>query len=486
MTTTVNLRKLLHRKAWEFCTPAPGNTAAGSFLDCDKGDLIPGHNTTYFVNGVSGIYNYNADQDAWLQLPNSGAAGAFAVGACGDFLPLGMLGGAATSPVTAGTSTTLTTTRALTRDLGGCVLRVVGGTGIGYAGTVAENTLGANAILTVTPASAVAFDASTVFEVYSGALWFFNAGTSAVGFSVYDRATNAWTAKSVTGLPTAFGTDGQLIGTPGIAATFDAGSATAGAASTLTTAKTWLLNAWANAQLRITTGTGAGQVRRVASNTAGANSVLTVASAWATIPDATSQWVLEGDSDALYLLGNNAVALCKYSISANTWVTLAPTAARAGVMGAGGTADWIDGVADWSAATALQPHYTTTLTRHNGRYIYSWRGAGASTLDVYDIALNTWVSGIAYGNQMETFNTGSCSVDIDGAILLQKEATGRIFRFDVARNVLEPFAVNVYPQSTTVGGDKMFVQSYKDGATKMHFLYTMQHTRSELLRMLEI
>jgi hypothetical protein len=225
MTTTVNLRKLLHRKAWEFCTPAPSNTAAGSFLDCDKSDLIPGHNTTYFVNGVSGIYNYNADQDAWLQLPNSGAAGAFAAGACGEFLPLGMLGGAATSPVTAGTASTLTSTRTLTRDLGGCVLRVLSGTGIGYTGTVLENTLGANAIITVTPANGVAFDATTVFEVYSGALWFFNAGTTAVGFSVYDRATNAWTAKSVTGLPTSFGTDGQLIGTPGIAGAFDSGPA---------------------------------------------------------------------------------------------------------------------------------------------------------------------------------------------------------------------------------------------------------------------
>lgn len=487
MTTTVNLRKLLHRKAWEFCTPSLANTINGGFIDSDKSDVVPGHDCTYYVTGVSAIYNYNADYDAWLQLPNSGAAGTFNSGSCGEFLPIGMLGGSATSPVTAGTTTTLTTTRTIARTLDGCKLRVVSGTGLGYDGTVSSNTLAANTVITVTPANAVAFDATTVFEVYSGSLWFFNAGTTAVGFSVYDRATNAWTAKSVTGLPTAWGTDGQLIGTPGISGNFDTGNATAGGASTLTTAKTYLLNAWANFQVRITAGAGKGQVRAVASNTAGAASVLTVSVAWTTVPDATSVFALEGNSDVLYLLGNNVVTMYKYSISANTWATVAPVAARGAVMGGGGTADWIDGVPAWNASTVNASHFQSgSIVSQNGRYIYSMRGGGSSALDVYDIALNTWVSTVLYGNASETLSTGSCSVDMDGAIMIQKEGTGRIFRFDVDKNALEPYATNVYPQSTTVAGDKMFVQVYKDGATKITFLYTQQHNRNELLRMLEI
>ena len=60
---------------------------------------------------------------------------------------------------------------------------------VGYEGTVASNTIGANSVITVTPASSVAFNSTTVFRVWSGSLWFFNAGTAAVGFSVYDRAT---------------------------------------------------------------------------------------------------------------------------------------------------------------------------------------------------------------------------------------------------------------------------------------------------------
>ena len=42
-----------------------------------------------------------------------------------------------------------------------------------------------------------------------------NAGAGTVGFSVYDRATNTWTARSVANLPTTWGTDAQLVSTPG-------------------------------------------------------------------------------------------------------------------------------------------------------------------------------------------------------------------------------------------------------------------------------
>lgn len=81
---------------------------------------------------------------------------------------------------------------------------------MGYEDTVSSNTLGANSVLTVSTPSGVAFDATTQFQVFSGSLWFFNSGTVAVGFSVYDIATNAWTARSVTGIPTAWGDNGTV------------------------------------------------------------------------------------------------------------------------------------------------------------------------------------------------------------------------------------------------------------------------------------
>ena len=86
MTTTVNLRKMLHRKSAEYCAPNPaGNTAAGAFIVSDKSNIIQSHDIAYYVGGASAIWNYNSDQDAWIQLPNSGAAGTFAAGACGEF-----------------------------------------------------------------------------------------------------------------------------------------------------------------------------------------------------------------------------------------------------------------------------------------------------------------------------------------------------------------------------------------------------------------
>lgn len=485
MTTIVNLRKLLHRKAWEACTNAPAATTAGGFVVSDKYDITNG-SRAFMMTSAAAVYMYEGNEDAWITLPASGATGVFAAGSCGEYRGLGAMGGVFTQTVTAGTTSTLTTNRTIVRNLAGQRIRVVAGTGIGYEGTVASNTLGANAVVTVTPVNGVAFDATTQYQIYSGSLWFMNAGTAAVGFSVYDVATNAWTARSVTNLPTLWGTTGQLISTLGGVKTFASGTATAGAASTLTnSAKTWATNMWANYQVRITAGTGKGQIRVIASNT---GTVLTVSAAWTVVPDATSVYSIEGNDDVFYLVGNNAVTLYKFTVSTNTWAVVTPGAARASGMGGGGTADWVDNAPNWDNEVAVA-HYTTVLFKQNGRYIYSFRGAASSTLDVYDIAANTWISGVVYGNQAETFTAGSHSVDMDGQIFIAKEATGRIFKFEVDKNRLTPLATNttqVALGGAAVDGDKMFILPYSDGGTKIMFGYMLRHSGAELTRMMVI
>lgn len=489
MTTTVNLRKMLHRKAAEYCAPVPaGNTTSGSFIVSDKSNMIPEHDIAYYVGGVSAIWNYNADQDAWLQLPNSGIAGAFGAGSCGEFRAISAPGGNVTNTATAGTTLTLTTALSITRSLAGYEIRIVDGAGVGYVGKIKGNTLGANAIITVETASSVAFNDTTKYQIFGGSLWFFNAGTTSVGFSVYDRATNSWTARSVTGLPTAWGTNGQLVSTPGRSSNggngFVNGTSTGGNTSTtLNTGKTWLLNQWANYQVRIIDGTGAGQIRSIVSNTtAGA---LTVSAAWTVTPNATSVYRIEGNDDYFYLLGNNSATMYRYSISANAWTTLAPTTARGGVLAGGGTVDWIDGVKDesWQNET-YGAHYSTTVVKQNGRYLYCMRGS--VVLDLYDIAANTWINDVLYGQRNEGFGPGSCAIDLDGHIYIQKENSGRIYRFDVAKNILEPFVMNPVPQGTATVGDKMFMTTYTDGGTSINFLYTLGNTRTELTRWLVI
>lgn len=486
MTTIVSLRKLLHRKAWESCTSAPAASTAGGFIVCDKYNLLSTIGAI-LVTSASAIYLYRAVEDAWVQLPASGATGTFAAGACGELRGLGAPGGTFTQTATAGTTTTITTNKTIVLSLTGCKVRVVAGTGIGYVGYVTSNTLGANSVLTVSPANGVAFDATTQYQVYSGSLWFMNAGTSAVGFSVYDVSTNAWTARSVTNLPTAWGTDAQLVSTMGSISTF-ASSTSTGSNTTTTlnnTGKAWGTNMWANYQLRITAGTGIGQIRTIASNT---STALTVSAAWTVTPDATSVYSIEGNDDYMYLLGNNAVTMYRFSVSANTWTVLSPTAARAGAYAAGGTADWIDGVSGWNNET-LVAHYSTTVYKQNGRYIYSFRGGATSTLDLYDIAANTWISGISYGNQQETFTTGSSSCDMTGLIYINKEATGRMFVFDVNANRMDPWSTNTNQAAlggTAVVGDKIFILPYTDGGTTLNFMYVIRHSASDLVRMLII
>lgn len=72
----------------------------------------------------------------------------------------------------------------------------------------------------------------------------------------------------------------------------DRGEATSGASTTLTdTAKSWVVNRWAGAWVKITNGTGAGQSRQILSNSA---NTLTVTSAWSVNPSTDSEFVIYG------------------------------------------------------------------------------------------------------------------------------------------------------------------------------------------------
>ena len=491
MTVAVNLRKLLHRKSPEYCTPSPaGNTGAGVFITGDKTGLFSKHDGVVLVQGVNSVWNYNPDEDSWMQLPNSGAGGTFGAGSCGCLHPRGMVGGANTVTVNAaGTTTTLRIAPTLVRNLAGVKIRVLSGTNSGYEGTITANTVGAaNCTLTVTPAAAANFDATSVITIYSGSLWFVNAGTTSI--TVYDRATNSWTAKSASGAPATLGTDAVLVPTPGLSSNngqgFVTGTSSGGnGATTLNdTSKNWADANWTGYQVRIAGGTGAGQIRAISFNTI---TSLGISANWTVAPDATSTYVIEGNDDYIYLLGNSNATLYRYSIGGNSWSTLAPGAARAGSPGTGCSGSWIDTVtaSDWRDGSYGAVNVAGTLRRQLGRYIYSFQGGGTSSLHVYDIAGNTWITQ-TYSGQAETFSTGSSAADADGSIFLQKDATGRIYRFDVAGNYMEPFTTNPVPHGAAVVGSKMFVQKFNEGATEITFLYTLNNTRTELTRWLVV
>jgi hypothetical protein len=168
----------------------------------------------------------------------------------------------------------------------------------------------------------------------------------------------------------------------------------------------------------------------------------------------------------------------RYSISANTWTTLAPTAARAGAPGVGMSANWAEstGTTEWATENDIL----------DGRYIYSFRGNGLSNLERYDIALNTWQS-VSYINQAETFTTGSSYSLLGNHIYIRKEATGRMFQYSIRGNHLEPFTTTLYPEGAAILGDKMWGKKYmENGQCKMKWLYWLQNTGNVLHRMLII
>ena len=480
MATTNGNRKILDLKRWEFVTPAPTATAAATFVVSSRHYR---QQQLYVVSNTL-AYLYSPLEDGWTQVPSPALAGTFGAGATGvaGSFSTGTTVGASSLTATAGSTTTITTNQTIARDLRGYSVYFVGGTNAGKLKTIASNTIGTNAVITFEGAAeATAFDNTSQYRLKTPVFYVIGAGTLAAGsFRKYDFATNTWNTLTITGLAATLGTDGRMISTPAwIDAGFQSfatGTATAGAATTLTNSgKAWATNQWANSQLRITGGTGAGQIRTVASNT---GTVLTVSAAWTTNPDATSTYSLEGNDDFIYYLGNNAVALYRYSIYSNTWTTLSPTAARAAAPGLAASGHWVWGASDsaWTAENSII----------NGRRIYSFRGGAGAVLDYYDIAANTWVSGVTYAPATETFTTGTKYAYSGNFIYIQKDATGRWFRHNVVTSEQDGWNTMTYTQGAALIGDTAFDVEYRDGATEIVYIYMVLNTSTVMLRQMVV
>lgn len=474
MPTTNGNRKILDLKRWEFCAPAPVASVAGSLISSSRHF----RQQQIFVRGQNEAYIYNPSEDGWVTLPAPGLAAALGAGATATAAAwsIGAATAAASLTATAGTTSTITTNQTLARDLRGYQVHIIGGPNAGAVLTIVSNTIGTNAVITVA-AQASAFSASTVFRLLTPT-WYVccNGSVAAASFRKYDYATNTWT--TLANMPASFGTDAKLVATPsivdGVFRQFATGTATSATSTTLVqTGKTWTASQWINYQVRITGGTGAGQIRAITANTA---DTLTVAT-WTTTPDATSQYAIEGNDDFLYLLGNNAVTLYRYSISANTWTTLTPGAARAAAPGAGMSAHWVH--------TVNETDWTNESNCLNGRYLFSFQGAGAGALHRYDIPANTWVT-VTYSPSSETFTTGTKYALHNGLLYIQKDATGRWFAYDFARAELFPWSVMLYPQGAALVGDTAFDVIYEDGATDILYVYMLLNTSNVLLRQMVV
>jgi len=479
MTTTVVNRKLLDLKRWEMVTPAPAASASGSVIAPSR--MV--QQQQLFVQSATVAYLYNPFEDGWVQVPSPALAGTFGTGACATATCVGPTGTA-----TGGTTTTINTGLSLARGLAGYQVLITAGPGAGDVRTIQQATVGANSIITVTSAFSTAITSASVFRLMTPRWYVLNAigslGTTTAGvFRYYDFALNTWTSLSANAPALVISTDSVLTATPSYVdngfvsfATGTATSATNTTNATITvTGKTWTTNQWSNYQLRVTAGTGVGQIKSITSNT---GTVLTLNGVFTTALDATSVYAIEANDDYIYYTGSNAVTLYRYGITAGTWTTLTPGTARAAAPGNGMSANWVWAVSDasWTNESAIK----------NGRFIYSARGTTGAIIDTYDIALNTWANAIAYAPATETFAAGTKYAYFGNYIYIQKDATGRWFQFDVLNNSMEGWSTTLYTQGAALMGNTAFVAPYTDGATVIPYVNFILNTSTVMLRQMVI
>lgn len=476
MPTTNGNRKLLDLKRWEFCTQAPAAAQAGACIAASTQNK----QLALFYRSATEAYLYSPLEDGWVQVPSPAVGGTFGAGNAITCIPwsTGTTTAAASLTATAGTTISITTNQTIARDLRGFHVHILSGPNNGKVKEIAYNTIGTNSVITFTSAEGSAFSASTVYRLLTPRWFVVTAGTAAANtFRFYDYATNTW--NSVAQNPANASNDGRLVPCPGFAgSSFDyvaSGLATGATGTTLqNSGKSWTTSQWINAQVVITGGTGAGQIRTITANDATSITVAT----WATNPSTDSTYVITGNDDHIYWMGNNAVTLYRYNITANTWTTLSPSVARGGAFGAGATGVWVN------ASTDSQ--WTNESSIINGRRIYSIRGAGIATMDYYDIPSNAWTNATTYSPATETFSTGSKQVYHGDWVYIQKDATGRWFRYSFPEANMEGWTTMLYTQGGVMAGDTAFDVHYTDGATTISYIYMLLNTSTVMLRQMVI
>lgn len=481
MTETQNNLACLHRKEWQTMTPTLTATAAGVFVINDKANKF---RFSLYIVSATVHYLYDHDNDDWIQIPSGAFGTALAVGACGCFADWSL-----TYTATGGSTTTITVNVA-TSNINGLVVgkyvEFLSGTaanlGLRRQITAISHPGGSTGTVTLTIDTAGGAVANNdTFRINSGMFYVLMPGTlTSTSFRKYDVATGAWTSCTNTGLPATWGTDANMayLGMYGVS--YDTVTdADIGTDTTIgLTTKSWTADQWINYQMRITGGTGIGQIRRITDNDA---TTLTVSS-MNPDPDATSDFVIEGDENSILLLGNGAVTMYKYSISGNSWATVSPTTARGGAPIAGMTADFVGvtGDAGWADVTNIK----------NGRYIYSLRG-GTAVLDRFDIAGGTAGAGawsvITYQPTITTFTIGDSAEWNGKYIYIKKEASAaipnRFYMFDVVYNTMIPFATDWYLGGAVSAGDLVWIHCLSSTGT-IKWLYYLQHTSTTCRRIM--
>jgi hypothetical protein len=169
---------------------------------------------------------------------------------------------------------------------------------------------------TVTP------DQSSIYLIVSGGLWLLSSsGISPwTTWQFYDILSDTWQNKTPTSghLGAALATDVSIDRTGEFAgASISGNTATASTIKTLVdSGATMAYDRWANYQLRIVSGPGIGQHRRIVGNT---DTTFHIDHNWDVAPSATSQYSVFPNTDMIWMTGNGSSQLHGYSVERDLW-----------------------------------------------------------------------------------------------------------------------------------------------------------------------
>lgn len=220
----------------------------------------------------------------------------------------------------------------------------------------------------------------------------------------------------------------------------------------------WKVNAYANSDVFIVAGTGAGQRRRIASNTA---DTLTLAAAYAspatnprvgpftTAPDTTSVFRIVPSTDFLYYQpGGTSTALFRIDIrmtgAAPTWAALAT--APGGIHVGGGTF-------------------------HRAMEIIAFRGSGTRNVYSYDTGTNTWTV-LGDTGIVDTFSTGSSPGLMTGRhrLFIAKDNSQRTYIYDLATNMYQPAPAIPYANMAGYDGKRVRFVTTPEGVEWIYLI----------------
>jgi hypothetical protein len=180
-----------------------------------------------------------------------------------------------------------------------------------------------SSVLTVDSSWTVTPDESSIYQIMTGGIWLMTsaASTPFAAFQYYDILLDSWFTKTPSGPihhAAALGTDFAIDRTGEAGGVFLSGvTASSAAAKTLVqSGATYAYDRYANYQLRIVSGKGIGQRRRITANSA---DTFYVEKKWDITPDNTSGYAIYGDTDKMWLVGNASSAMYQYSVEHDLW-----------------------------------------------------------------------------------------------------------------------------------------------------------------------